>query len=73
MVDLSQCLLDELRSADPECSILDLEAFYRGAKYVAEAIEMLPQKPEPLLLTRIFDRLAALGRIHVGQPALSSP
>ncbi len=73
MVDLSQPLLDELRSADPACSILDLKALYRGAKYVAEAIEMLPQKPEPLLLARIFDRLAALGRIHAAQPAPAPP
>ena len=73
MVDLSQPLLDDLRAADPACSILDLKALYRGAKYVAAAIEMLPQRPEPLLLTRIFDRLAALGRIHVGHLALNSP
>ena len=73
MVDLSQPLLDQLRAVDPAGSILDLKAFYRGAKYVAEAIEMLPQKPEPLLLARIFDRLAALGRIHIGQLALNSP
>jgi putative transposase len=73
MVDLSQCLLDGLRSADPECSILDLKAHYRGTQYVAAAIEMLPEKPEPLLLARIFSRLAALGRIHAGQPSLASP
>jgi hypothetical protein len=73
MVNFSQRLLADLRSADPECSILDLKALCRGAKYVAEAIKMLPEKPEPILLARIFSRLAALGRIHSGQPALSSP
>ena len=73
MVNLSQRLLDDLRSTDPECSILDLKALYRGTKYVTEAIEMLPTKPEPILLARIFNKLAALGRIHVGQPTLNSP
>ena len=73
MVNFSQRLVADLRSADPECSILDLKALCRGAKYVAEVIKMLPEKPEPILLARIFSRLAALGRIHSGQPALSSP
>ena len=73
MVNLSQRVLGDLRSTDPECSILDLKALCRGAKYVAEAIKMLPTKPEPILLTRIFSKLASLGRIHVGQPTLASP
>lgn len=73
MVNLSQRVLGDLRFTDPACSILDLKALYRGTKYVAAAIEMFPEKPEPILLTRIFNKLAALGRIHVGQPVLSSP
>jgi putative transposase len=73
MVNVSQQLLADLRRNDPACSILDLKALYRGAKYVTEAIQMLPQKPEPILSTRIFTRLTALGRIRVGQPTSSSP
>ena len=73
MVNLSQRVLGDRRSTDPECSLLDLKAHYRGAKYVAEVIEMLPAKPEPILLTRIFNKLASLGRIHVGQPTMASP
>ena len=73
MVNLSQRLLLDVRATDPECSILDLKAHYRGTKYVAAVIEMLPAKPEPILLTRIFSKLASLGRIHAGQPALASP
>ena len=73
MVNLSQRVLADLRTTDPECSLLDLKALWRGSKYVAEAIEMLPQKPEPILLARIFSKLAALGRIHVGQPTFNSP
>ena len=73
MVNVSQHLLADLRITDPDCSVLDLKALYRGAKYVTEAIKMLPQKPEPVLLARIFNRLTALGRIHVAQPTSSSP
>lgn len=73
MVNVSQHLLADLRLTDPDCSILDLKALYRGAKYLTEAIKMLPQKPEPVLLARIFTKLTALGRIHVAQPTSSSP
>jgi hypothetical protein len=73
MVNVSQHLLGDLRLTDPDCSILDLKALYRGAKYVTEAIKMLPQKPEPVLLAHIFTRLTALGRIHAAQPASNSP
>lgn len=73
MVNFSQRLLCDLRLADPDYSILDLKALYRGARYVTEAIQLLPQKPEPILMARIFYRLTALGRVHIGQPALNSP
>lgn len=73
MVNLSQRLLSDLHTTDPDASLLDLKAFYRGTKYVNEAIEMLPAKPEPVLLARIFRKLAAVGRIHVAPPAFSSP
>ena len=73
MVNLSQRLVCDLRSTDQECSVLDLKALCRGTKYLTETIKMLPTKQEQLLLARIFNKLAALGRIHVGQPTLSSP
>jgi putative transposase len=73
MVNVSQRLLGDLRPANPDCSVLDLKALCRGAKYVAEAIKMLPEKPEPIVLARIFKQLTALGCIHVAQPTSSSP
>lgn len=73
MVNVSQRLLGDLRPDNPDCSVLDLKALCRGAKYVAEAIKMLPEKPEPIVLARIFKQLTALGRIHVVQPTSSSP
>ena len=73
MVNVSQRLLGDLRPANPDGSVLDLKARCRGAKYVAEAIKMLPEKPEPVVLARIFKQLTALGRIHVAQPTSNSP
>jgi putative transposase len=62
MVNFSQRLLYDLRPADPQCSILDLKALYRGAKYVAEAIKLLPEKPDPILLAQ--SQPIAVSRIH---------
>ena len=31
-------------------------------------IKMLPQKPEPILLVKIFRKLTSLGRIHPTKP-----
>jgi putative transposase len=73
MVNVAQRLLGDLRPANPACSVLDLKALCRGAKYVAEAIKMLPEKPEPVVLARIFKQLTALGQIHAAQPTSSSP
>ena len=73
MVNFAHRLLADHRRTDPAWSVLDLKAAYRGAKYVAEAIQLLPEKPDPILLTRIASRLSALGRIHGPQPTLNSP
>jgi hypothetical protein len=72
MVNLSQLFLDRHRSADPDFSVLDLKAHYRGYRYVVETIKMLPQKPEGNLLAAIFLQVACLGRIHAAQSTVST-
>ena len=52
-------------SVHPVDSVLDLKADCRGYKYVEETIKMLPEKPEPILLAKILNQVAGLGRIHV--------
>jgi hypothetical protein len=42
-----------------------------GRKETEETIKMLPEKPEPVLLAKILNQVAGLGRIHVSQPAFS--
>ena len=64
MVNLSHRLLRDVRRTLPNASVLDLKAHYRGLAYAEEMIKLLPEKPEPRLLQRIFARITSLGRIH---------
>ena len=71
MVNVSQLLLRDFRQRDSTVNVLDLKAYYRGHKYVTEALKWLPKKPEPILMARIFERVSRLGRIHCPHPNLS--
>ncbi len=72
MVDVSQVLMCQYQQDDPDFSVLDLKAYYRGYRYVTETIQMLPQKPDDNLVSQLFHKVAALGRIHpVKQPVSS--
>jgi putative transposase len=80
MVNLSHYLLAQFREDNPGSGIVDLKAYCRGFRYVremlklrlrsaltsseAETLKMLPQQPEPILLSQIFAKLTSLGRIH---------
>ncbi len=64
MVSLSAVLLRDMRVRDPAWSVLDLKACYRGAKYVAETIKLLPDKLDERLIVHIVHQVASLGRIH---------
>jgi putative transposase len=64
MVNVVERLLRDMRHNQPDMSVLDLKAQYRGAKYVEATIQMLPEKPEPSLFERIVARLTGIGRIH---------
>lgn len=64
MVNLAERVLQDVRQQQGQSSVLDLKAHYRGAKYIEETIKLLPERPEPILLERIFSKLAGIGRIH---------
>jgi len=68
MVNLAYRRLQDLRHLHPEFSVLDLKAHYRATKYVEETLKMLPEKLEPILVARIFAKMASLGRIHAVPP-----
>ena len=71
MVNVSYRLRADVCPPAPDYSILDLKADCRGYKYVEETIQMLPEKPEPVLLAKILNQVAGLGRIHATQPSFS--
>jgi hypothetical protein len=64
MVNFSSILLHRFRVINPEFSILDLKSHYRGCRYVSETIKLLPQKPDGILLAKIFEQIARLGMVH---------
>jgi len=73
MVNFSYALLQPFRQNNPEYSVLDLKSYYRGYRYASETINMLPQKPDAILLANIFEQIARLGAIHpVIQPYANS-
>jgi hypothetical protein len=71
MVNVAYCLRADSHPRDSDYSVLDLKADCRGYKYVEETIKMLPEKPEPVLLAKIRNHVAGLGRIHAAQPSFS--
>jgi putative transposase len=71
MVNVAYRLRADVHPRDPDYSVLDLKADWRGYKYVEETIKMLPEKPEPVLLRQILNKVAGLGRIHAAQLSLS--
>jgi len=72
MVNFSAALAEPFRKQNPDFSMLDLKSHYRGYRYATETINMLPEKPDPILLAEIFQQIARLGAIHpVSQPVPS--
>ena len=71
MVNVAYRLRADIHPRDPDYSVLDLKADCRGSKYVEETIKMLPEKPEPILLAKILNQVAGLGRIHASQASFS--
>ena len=64
-VNVSAKLLEPLRLEHAECSVLDLKARYRGMKYLRETLKILPQKPDPIVIDEIAERLGSIGEtIH---------
>jgi len=71
MVNVAYHLRAHSHLRDPDYSVLDLKADCRGYKYVEETIKLLPEKPEPVVLAKIHNHVASLGRIHAAQPSFS--
>lgn len=73
MVNLSHCLIQQMRQDDPDISLLDLKALFRGRRYALDTLNLLPEMPNSFISNQIIHIVAALGRIHRRSSALSNP
>ena len=71
MVNVAYRLRADLHPREPDSSVLDLQADCRGDKYGEETIQMLPEKPAPILFAKILNQVGSLGRIHASQTSFS--
>jgi putative transposase len=72
MVNLSQVLMCNFRQTNPDFGVLDLKSYYRGYRYATELLKILPQKPDDILISQLFRKVASLGGIHVAKSPVSS-
>jgi len=74
MVNVSAKLL---KNSDEKCvGVLDLKSYFRGVKYAVEAIKILLEKPETILMNEaieeVKERISKLGSIHQTKVASST-
>jgi len=64
LVNLSQVLLAHFRPQIPSFSVLDLKALFRTRRYAREALKLLPDSPDPILIAQLLESMPPLGAIH---------
>ena len=64
MVNLSKAWITDNKSDNPNFSVEDLKAHFRGQKYVREIIKLLPEKPDRILFSKIKVKIEAIGSIN---------
>lgn len=64
MVNLSHCLLHQMRRQEPDVGILDLKSYFRGRRYALETLNLLPESPSSFISDQIVRIVATLGCIH---------
>lgn len=72
MVNVAHAILQPFRQINPHVGILDLKAYWRGHKYVAEVLKLLPEISEPIIMKQIADQISGIGSIHGSIPAFNS-
>lgn len=64
LVNLSTHLLSHLRTSYPGAGVNDLKSYYRGERYVAEILKLLPEKPDGITCSWLIEQVCSLGFIH---------
>ncbi len=65
MINVSHLLVSRFRISCPHFGMLDLKAHFRTRRYALEALKLLPDFPDPILLEQMLDTMPALGSIHL--------
>ena len=73
MVNLSALLVQHFRLRTPNLGILDLKAFFRTKRFVTEALKLLPDSVDKILLQNTLARFHPLGAIHSHRPPSLTP
>jgi IS4 transposase len=73
MVNLSALLLRQFRQFHPQAGVLDLKLHFHGRKYAFETLKLLPEMPDPILLSQVFDTVSQLGCVYPSNSCLNSP
>jgi putative transposase len=58
MVNLSHTVMRSMRGEWPEVRVTDLQAWFRGRKYVVDTLKLLPEMPDPICMARAIDQMA---------------
>lgn len=67
MPNVAQALLRTFQQHQPNFSVNDLKAHYRGLKYVQEVLNLLPISPEPVSIEDFFANVLALGSVNIAR------
>jgi len=73
MVNLSAWLVQHFRPDIPNFGILDLKAHFRSRRFITEALNLLPDSVDTLLLHDLLDSISPLGAIHSHKNASLAP
>jgi len=73
LVLVSKLLLRNFRTTHPDFGILDLKAYFRGHRYMAETIKWLPQLPDDVSFANIFHKLLTLGSVRASHSSIFAP
>lgn len=73
MVNLSALLVQQFRLDILDFGILDLKAHFRSRRFLAEALKLLPDSLDTILLHDLFKRTSPLGAIHSHKNASPLP
>jgi len=65
MANLATALTQLRRSHLPNFTVNDLKAEFRGRFYATQALKLLPDFADPLMIDTLFTQLSLVGAVHL--------